>query len=48
MERVILLRALSWCYMAYHEYTAADRELTHNDTFATITSYLDEAECFLE
>ncbi|MDJ0624667.1 MAG: aminoglycoside phosphotransferase family protein [Desulfocapsaceae bacterium] len=48
MERVILLRALSWCYMAYHEYTAADRELTHDDTFTTITSYLDEAECFLE
>ena len=48
MERVILLRALSWCYMAYHEYRAADRELTHNDTFATITTYLDEAECFLE
>ena len=48
MERVILLRALSWCYMAYHEYTAADRELAHDDTFATITSYLDEAECFLE
>jgi aminoglycoside phosphotransferase (APT) family kinase protein len=48
MERVILLRALSWCYMAYHEYTAADRELAHDDTFKTITSYLDEAECFLE
>ena len=48
MERVILLRALSWCYMAYHEYSAAHRELTHDDTFATITSYLNEAECFLE
>lgn len=47
MERVILLRALSWCYMAYHEYTAANRELSHDDTFVTITSYLDEAECFL-
>ena len=47
MERVILLRALSWCYMAYHEYVAADRELVHKDTFAKITSYMDEAECFL-
>lgn len=47
MERVILLRALSWCYMAYHEYTSAGRKLAHSDTFATITSYLDEAECFL-
>ncbi len=48
MERVILLRALSWCYMAYHEYTSAGRKLAHSDTFATITSYLDEAECFLQ
>ncbi len=47
MEKVILLRALSWCYMAYHEYTAETRELAHSDTFATITRYLDEAECFL-
>jgi len=47
MERVILLRALSWCYMAYQEYASADRKLVHSDTFAKITSYLDEAECFL-
>ncbi len=47
MERVILLRALSWCFMAYHEYTSVDRALVHDDTFAVITSYLDEAECFL-
>ncbi len=48
MERVILLRALSWCYMAYHEYAVAERKLAHDDTFNTITSYLEEAECFLE
>ena len=47
MEKVILLRALSWCYMAYHEYRSQTRELAHNETFATITRYLDEAECFL-
>jgi len=46
LEQVILLRALSWCYMAYHEYTRQDRPLSHNQTFAKITSYLDEAPCF--
>jgi thiamine kinase-like enzyme len=48
MERIILLRALSWCYMAYYEYVSAGRELAHDDTFAKITSYMEEAECFLE
>ena len=46
LERVILLRALSWCYMAYHEYTQTDRRLSHDFTFNKITSYLNEAECF--
>lgn len=46
MEKVILLRALSWCYMAYHEYTQTDRPLNHDFTFAKITTYLNEAECF--
>lgn len=48
MERVILLRALSWCYMAWHEYTGKDRRLTHDATFRKIVSYLDEARCFLQ
>lgn len=47
MERVILLRALSWCYMAWHEYTGKGRRLTHGATFRKIVSYLDEARCFL-
>ncbi len=48
MERVILLRALSWCYMAYHEYTSKSRTLTSDVTFNKIVSYLDEAQCFLQ
>ncbi|MFH0781972.1 MAG: aminoglycoside phosphotransferase family protein [Pseudomonadota bacterium] len=48
MERVILLRALSWCYMAYYEYTGGSRALTNSATFRKIVSYLDEAECFLQ
>ncbi|THB66629.1 MAG: aminoglycoside phosphotransferase family protein [Desulfovibrio sp.] len=44
LERTILLRALSWCYMAYYEYTQADRALQNQDTFAKITTYLDELE----
>ncbi len=47
VERVILLRALSWCYMAYYEYTHQDRSLRNNDTFKKIKQYLDGAECFL-
>ena len=47
MEKVILLRALSWCYMAWHEYTSRNRVLTNDATFRKIVSYLDEARCFL-
>jgi aminoglycoside phosphotransferase (APT) family kinase protein len=47
MEKVILLRALSWCYMAFHEYTGSGRALTNDATFRRIVSYLDEARCFL-
>lgn len=48
LEQTILLRALSWCYMAYYEYTRQDRAIRNNDTFATIRRYLDEAACFLK
>lgn len=47
LERTILLRALSWCYMAYVEYTRSDRGLTNKDTFIRIREYLSEAPCFL-
>ena len=47
MERIILLRALSWCYMAYFEYSAGERTLTNQDTFRRIRHYLDEIEWFL-
>ncbi|WP_462326929.1 aminoglycoside phosphotransferase family protein [Desulfobaculum sp.] len=46
MERTILLRAMSWCYMAYHEYTRSDRALTNDHTFTTIQNSLDHMECF--
>lgn len=48
LEAAIVLRALSWCTMAYVEYTDTDRELRNSDTFGTITSYLDRAESFIE
>lgn len=48
MERTILLRAMSWCFMAYYEYTQSDRALKNEDTFAKITSYLSEMECFFK
>ena len=48
LERTIVLRALSWCYMAYAEYTQQQRALFNTDTFATIESYLERAEEFME
>lgn len=40
MEKTILLRALSWCYMAWYEYTQTDRPLQNPTTFAKINQYL--------
>jgi aminoglycoside phosphotransferase (APT) family kinase protein len=47
MEDVIRLRALSWCYMAYYEYTQLDRALRNQDTLQRIRWYLDEIAWFL-
>jgi hypothetical protein len=47
LERTILLRALSWCFMAYHEYTAPGRVLKDRATFDKIKTYLGNIECFL-
>jgi aminoglycoside phosphotransferase (APT) family kinase protein len=46
LERTILLRAMSWCYMAYHEYTVTGRPLADPFTFARIEMYLKEMEGF--
>lgn len=42
MEQTILLRALSWCFMAWYEYTHKDRQLTHALTFKKIEHYLSD------
>lgn len=47
MEKTILFRALSWCYMAYAEYGGALRNLKNPDTFDRITYYLEHAYEFL-
>ena len=47
LERTILLRGLSWCYMAYYEYTETERSLTSNSTFEKIKYYLDQIDWFL-
>jgi thiamine kinase-like enzyme len=47
LERTILLRGLSWCYMAYYEYTRADRALVHSETEKTIKRYMDRVDWFL-
>lgn len=48
MERTILLRAMSWSFMAYYEYTRSDRALKNEDTFRRIKYYMDEMACFFE
>ena len=47
LERTILLRGLSWCFMAYYEYTAIDRALKNMDTFHKIKDYLEKIDWFL-
>jgi aminoglycoside phosphotransferase (APT) family kinase protein len=42
MEKTILLRALSWCFMAWYEYTRTSRPIQNQDTFAKITQYLSD------
>ena len=48
LEKIILLRALSWCFMAWYEYTGSQRTLTNDTTFNKIKSYLENIECFLK
>jgi hypothetical protein len=48
LERTILLRALSWCFMAYYEYTQTKRALKNQVTFNKIRSYLKEIDSFLK
>ena len=47
LERTILLRALSWCFMAFVEYTDPRRVLKDRITFNKIKTYLGDIECFL-
>jgi thiamine kinase-like enzyme len=47
LERTILLRGLSWCYMAHYEYTKTDRALVHSETEKTIRRYMDRVDWFL-
>lgn len=48
MEKTILLRALSWCFMAWYEYTQADRPLQHPGTFNKIKQYLSDIPWILK
>ena len=48
LEKTILLRALSWCFMAYAEYTCQERVLKDQTTFKKIKAYLGNIECFLK
>lgn len=47
LVRAVLLRGLSWCLMAWHEYAGGGRALAHADTFRTIERYLGNITWFL-
>ena len=47
LEKTILLRALSWCFMAYYEYTQTERPIQNQDTFARIKDYLGDIQWIL-
>ena len=48
LEKTILLRALSWCFMAWYEYTQTERPLNNPDTFAKINQYLGDIPWILK
>ncbi len=47
LERTVILRGLSWCFMAYYEYTATERPLKSAETFGKITRYLEDIDWFI-
>ncbi len=47
LSKVIVLRGLSWCYMAWHEYAVSERTLKNPGVFSVIERYLDNRRCFL-
>jgi thiamine kinase-like enzyme len=48
LDMTILLRGLSWCHMAYYEYTATERPLKNRDTFRIIDEYMKGIDWFLK
>ncbi len=47
LEKTIILRGLSWCFMAWYEYSRTDRTLENNFTFKKIESYLKNINWFI-
>jgi len=47
MERVIILRGLSWCFMAHHEYSGNSRALTSEITRRKIDRYMRDMADFI-
>jgi aminoglycoside phosphotransferase (APT) family kinase protein len=47
MEMVIILRGLSWCFMAHHEYEQASKPLTDAVTREKINRYMREMDAII-
>jgi thiamine kinase-like enzyme len=48
LEKTIILRGLSWCFMAYYEYTQESRKIRNNDTFSKIKEYMENLDDIIE
>lgn len=48
LEKTILLRGLSWCFMAWHEYQSPNRQLKNEETFKKIEDYLSGIDQLLD
>ncbi|MFI3272508.1 MAG: aminoglycoside phosphotransferase family protein [Pseudomonadota bacterium] len=45
--RTVLLRGLSWCFMAWKEYATGNRAMVHEHTRVTIQRYMADLDWFL-
>ncbi len=48
LVRTVLLRGLSWCFMAWKEYAGGNRAMVHEHTRKTIQRYLSDIDFFLK
>jgi predicted Ser/Thr protein kinase len=48
MMKAVILRALSWCYMAWYEYSRNMKPIRNHEVMDKLKMYLEQTECFLK